>query len=92
MEIAALPTAVSRPLASQVIVGTDVLDPAEPAVSNDVNVSAPETLSDPLKDTDQEPSPDNAMVLAVASFVAVAAFPLIPRYFASNKVSELVIP
>ena len=92
IEIATLPTAVSRPLASQVSVGTAVALPALPAVSRVARVSAPVALADPSKEVDHVPSPVIAIVRAVANLVAIATFALIPRYFVSNNVSVLAIP
>ena len=73
----ALPTAVSRPLASQVSVGTDVALPALPAVSREARVSVPVAFADPSKDVLQAPSPVVEIVRGVASLVAVAALPVV---------------
>ena len=77
IEIVALPTAVSRPLASQVSVGTADALPALPAVSREARVSAPVAFSEPSKDALQVPSPVAEIVRGVASLVAVAALPVV---------------
>ena len=78
MEIVALPTAVSRPLVSQVNVGTDVDDPADPAVSSVGNVVGIVMFAVPSKAVAVPvTSPFKPMVRAVASLVDVAALPVV---------------
>ena len=86
MLIAAADIAVTKPLAFTVAVKVFDALPKLPTLLFTVDsVKAELTLVEPSKDTDHAPSPVRAIVLALASLVAVDALPVIvPSTFAIN--------